>query len=151
MCRLWNIALESVTDGQTDIRTDVQTDGQTDGRTMDKVIPMSRYASQATQKLSISEYAESLRYKCMYKANVNTKSDTNLMRHFHCQFTYHFYIYHNLRWRSSNSCKSLSYSNAKNKQRAKWTNSANIIIMWWTIGSKSPTSYASNHFQRPTV
>ena len=41
MCRLRNIALESVTDG----RTDRQTDGPTD-----KVIPMCRYASQATQK-----------------------------------------------------------------------------------------------------
>ena len=36
----------SVTDGQTDGRTD----RQTDGRTTDKVIPMCRYASQATQK-----------------------------------------------------------------------------------------------------
>ena len=34
----------------TDRRTDRQTDGQTDGRTTDKVIPMCRYASQATQK-----------------------------------------------------------------------------------------------------
>ena len=42
MCRMRNIALESVTDGQTD--------GQTDGRTTDKVTPMCRYASQATQK-----------------------------------------------------------------------------------------------------
>ena len=42
MCRLRNIALESVTDRQTD--------RQTDGRTTDKVIPMCRYASQATQK-----------------------------------------------------------------------------------------------------
>ena len=32
MCRLRNIALESVTDRQTDRRTDGQTDGQTDGR-----------------------------------------------------------------------------------------------------------------------
>ena len=31
--------------------TDGRTDRQTDGRTMDKVIPMCRYASQATQKL----------------------------------------------------------------------------------------------------
>ena len=38
MCRLRNIALESVTDGQTDRRT------------TEKVIPMCRYASQATQK-----------------------------------------------------------------------------------------------------
>ena len=37
MCRLRNIALESVTDGQT-------------ARQTDKVIPMCRYASQATQK-----------------------------------------------------------------------------------------------------
>ena len=38
MCRLRNIALESVTDGRTDRRT------------TDKVIPMCRYALQATQK-----------------------------------------------------------------------------------------------------
>ena len=57
MCRLRNIALESVTekcDRRTDRRTDRQTYGQTDGRTggrtMDKVIPMCRYASQASQK-----------------------------------------------------------------------------------------------------
>ena len=45
MCRLRNIAmrdyLESVTIGQTDTRTH--------GQTPDKVIPMCRYASQATQ------------------------------------------------------------------------------------------------------
>ena len=40
MCRLRNIALESVTE-----KCDRQRDGQTD-----KVIPMCRYASQATQK-----------------------------------------------------------------------------------------------------
>ena len=46
MCRLQNIAMrdyqESVTIGQTDTRTHRQTP--------DKVIPMCRYASQATQK-----------------------------------------------------------------------------------------------------
>ena len=31
--------------------TDRQTDGQTYGQTTDKVIPMCRYASQATQKV----------------------------------------------------------------------------------------------------
>ena len=49
MCRLRNIAMrdyqESVTIGQTDTRTHRQTP--------DKVIPMCRYASQATQKVSI--------------------------------------------------------------------------------------------------
>ena len=45
MCRLRNIALESVTE-----KCDRQTDGQTDGQTTDKVIPMCRNASQATQK-----------------------------------------------------------------------------------------------------
>ena len=40
---------ESVTTGQTQARTDGRTDRQTDGRTPDKVIPMCRYASQATQ------------------------------------------------------------------------------------------------------
>ena len=46
MCRLQNIAMrdyqEIVTTGQTDRHTDRQTP--------DKVIPMCRYASQATQK-----------------------------------------------------------------------------------------------------
>ena len=45
MCRLRNIALESVTE-----KCDRRTDGRADGRTTDKVIPMCRYASQATQK-----------------------------------------------------------------------------------------------------
>ena len=48
MCRLRNIAMrdyqESVTIGQTDTRTHRQTP--------DKVIPMCRYASQATQQSS---------------------------------------------------------------------------------------------------
>ena len=39
MCRMRNIALENVTDGQTD--------GRTDRRTTDKVTPMCRYASEA--------------------------------------------------------------------------------------------------------
>ena len=38
------------TDGQTDRQTDRRTDRQTDRQTTDKVIPMCRYASQATQK-----------------------------------------------------------------------------------------------------
>ena len=41
---------ESVTDRRTDGQTDRRTDGQTDRQTTDKVIPMCRYASQATQK-----------------------------------------------------------------------------------------------------
>ena len=43
MCRLRNIALWVW-------QTDRQTDRRTDGQTMDKVIPMCRHASQATQK-----------------------------------------------------------------------------------------------------
>ena len=47
MCRLRNIAMsdyqESVTTGQTE--------GQTDRQTPDKVIPMCRYASQATKNV----------------------------------------------------------------------------------------------------
>ena len=54
MCHLWNIAMrdyqESVTTGQT------HTDRQTDRQTPDKVIPMCRYASQATQKAWCSRY-----------------------------------------------------------------------------------------------
>ena len=49
MCRLRNIAMrdyqESVTTGQTHRQTNRWMDGQTP----DKVIPMCRYASQATQ------------------------------------------------------------------------------------------------------
>ena len=52
MCRLRNIAMrdyqESVTMGQTDTRTHRQTP--------DKVIPMCRYASQATQKMYFYHY-----------------------------------------------------------------------------------------------
>ena len=48
MCGLRNIAMrdyqESVTTGQTDRRT------ETDTQTPDKMIPMCRFASQATQK-----------------------------------------------------------------------------------------------------
>ena len=36
--------------------TDGRTDGQIDRQTMDKVIPMCRYASQATQKLQMHIY-----------------------------------------------------------------------------------------------
>ena len=61
MCRLRNIAMrdyqESSTTGQTDTHT--HTDGRTDRQTLDKVIPMCRYASQATQKLkSYLNYAK---------------------------------------------------------------------------------------------
>ena len=38
---------------QTDRQTDGRTDRQTDRQTTDKVIPMCRYASQATQKLPV--------------------------------------------------------------------------------------------------
>ena len=58
MCRLRNIALESVTDGQTDRRTD--------RRTTDKVIPMCRYASQATQKKDITEGTLTICIEVMY-------------------------------------------------------------------------------------
>ena len=51
MCRLRNIAMrdyqESVTIGQTDTHTQHQTS--------DKVIPMCRYASQATQKVTSND------------------------------------------------------------------------------------------------
>ena len=40
MCRLRNIALESVTDGQTDRRTDGQTDGQTDDGQSDPYVSL---------------------------------------------------------------------------------------------------------------
>ena len=57
MCRLRNIAMrdyqESVTTGQTHGLPDRQTDRETDRQTPDKVIPMCRYASQATQKQPI--------------------------------------------------------------------------------------------------
>ena len=43
---------ESVTNGQTDRRTN----GRTDSQTSYKVIPMCRYASQATQKRGFNQY-----------------------------------------------------------------------------------------------
>ena len=46
MCHLRNIAT-CMRDYQESVTT-----GQTDGQMPDKVIPMCRYASQATQKLS---------------------------------------------------------------------------------------------------
>ena len=53
MCRLRNIAMrdykETVTTEQTN--TYRQTDRPTDRQTLDKVIPMYRYASQATHKV----------------------------------------------------------------------------------------------------
>ena len=55
MCRLQNIAMpdyqESVTTGQTDYQESVTTgqDRRTDKQTPEKVIPMCRYALQATQ------------------------------------------------------------------------------------------------------
>ena len=59
MCRLRNIAMrdyqKSVTTGQTVGRqTDGRTDRRTDRQTPDKVIPLCRYASQATQKTPLS-------------------------------------------------------------------------------------------------
>ena len=54
MCRLRNIAMrdyqESVTTGQTDRHTHTHTGGRAVRQTPDIVIPMCRYASQATQK-----------------------------------------------------------------------------------------------------
>ena len=42
--------------GKCDRRTDRQTDRRPDRRTTDKVIPMCRYASQATQKLDAPKF-----------------------------------------------------------------------------------------------
>ena len=76
MRRLQNIALESVTekcDRRTDRWTDGRTDGQTDRRTTDKVIPMCRYASHATQKrkkitelLGVSEVLQIFQQNVIY-------------------------------------------------------------------------------------
>ena len=53
MYRLRHIAMrdkqESVTTGQMDRQTGRWTDGRMDRQTPDKMIPMCRYASQATQ------------------------------------------------------------------------------------------------------
>ena len=53
MCRLRNIALESVT-GKCDRRTDGQTDRQTDGQTTDKVIPMCHFTDDIKSSLNIN-------------------------------------------------------------------------------------------------
>ena len=50
MCRLRNIAMRDYKESVTTGRTDRQTDRRTDRQAADKVIPMCRYASQATQK-----------------------------------------------------------------------------------------------------
>ena len=50
MCRLRNIAMRDYQENVTTGQTDTQTDGRTDRQTPDKVIPICRYASQATQK-----------------------------------------------------------------------------------------------------
>ena len=50
-----NIALESVTE-----KCDRRTDRQTDGQRTDKVIPMCRYASQATQKVRLAKNFEEI-------------------------------------------------------------------------------------------
>ena len=47
----------------TDRQTDRQTDGRTDRQTTDKVIPMCRYALQATQKVEISVQVTLFRLK----------------------------------------------------------------------------------------
>ena len=65
MCRLRNITLESVTDGQTDRRTDGQTDGQTDDGQSDPYVSLcfagdtkSRYSH-----LPSSEYVSCFSFK----------------------------------------------------------------------------------------
>ena len=75
MCRLRNIASESVTE-----KCDRRADRQTDRQTTDKVIPMCRYASQATQKrkyamlrlfhLSYNSKYQGLDMKAQYKTQV---------------------------------------------------------------------------------
>ena len=72
MCRLRNIAMrdyqESVTIGQTDTRTHRQTP--------DKVIPMCRYASQATQKVS-HDIIEMILLICIFRSlAMKTESKT---------------------------------------------------------------------------
>ena len=51
MCRLRNVAMRDYQKSVTTEQTHGQTDRRTDRQTPDKVIPMCRYASQATQKL----------------------------------------------------------------------------------------------------
>ena len=50
MCRLPNIAMRDYQESVTTRQTDGRTDGRTDRQTPDKVIPMYRFASQATQQ-----------------------------------------------------------------------------------------------------
>ena len=56
MCRLRNIALESVTDGQTDRRTDGQTDGQTDDGQSDPYVSLCFAGDTKTRLANTSEY-----------------------------------------------------------------------------------------------
>ena len=78
MCRLRNIALESVaekcdrrTDRRTDGRTDRRTDRRTDDRQSDPYV--SLYASQATQKYSSTH----TKYTVLYMSKMDTKSILN--------------------------------------------------------------------------
>ena len=53
MCRLRNITMCDYQESVTTRQTDRHADGRTDRYTPDKVIPMCRYASSATQKTKI--------------------------------------------------------------------------------------------------
>ena len=53
MYRPWNIAIYAWLPRKCDYRTDTKAHGRTDRQTPGKVIPMCRYASQATQKHNI--------------------------------------------------------------------------------------------------
>ena len=50
MCCLRNIAMRNYQESVTIGQTDTHTDGRTDRQMLDKMIPICRYASQATQK-----------------------------------------------------------------------------------------------------
>ena len=103
MCHLQNIAMrdyqESVTTGQTH--------RQTSRQTPDKVIPMSRYASQATQKWSkvIPMCCYGVRgffYKRKVKGRDLTQSSDK------CPYTNR--KFNNAKWKHKNDTKNLDYT-----------------------------------------
>ena len=79
MCRLRNIAMRDYQEKRTyqesviTRQTDRWTDGRTDRQTPDKVIPMCRYASQATQKMASFYYLLSVITKTIKVISHNFK------------------------------------------------------------------------------
>ena len=73
MCRLRNIAMRDYQE---------RTDGRTDRQTPDKVVPMCRYASQATQKAEVDQIIQS-NWFCVHITAPDESSSVKIF----CQYT----------------------------------------------------------------